>query len=78
MESDRSSIVLQAIVGLMLGGSCGFFTAVKALSFIRGKTNRVSVGFDLTAIAEAVAGVILGSLGGALIGLFTALWLATR
>lgn len=69
------SIILQAVVGLLIGGICGFFIAIKTLPYIGRNFSGVSVGFDLTALGSAFFITVLGILGGAVVGLFTALWL---
>jgi hypothetical protein len=70
--------MLQAIVGLLLGGICGFFVGIKALSFFSRNSNGAAVGFDIDSVASGFLASALGILGGAVIGLFIVLWLATE
>lgn len=63
----------------MLGDICGYFVGIKALPVIDRIINRSSngatVGFNIDAIAVGFLILVLGVLGGAIIGLFIALWL---
>lgn len=71
-----TEIMLSAIAGLLVGGVGGCFVAIQTLPYFGRNSSGVSVGFNPNAMATGILVLGAGIIGGGIIGLFVALWLA--